>query len=321
MRPVARKAGALAAFIFTLVQAGPAFALHGEAINPNASGVARHYGLLDEAREPWARRLDNALVKIDCNTGNARSAHLAREADGQVRIYTTWHGTAALVNTGAQQVSSSCRILFGSEEETLRTCRLQNLLTPTREDPVRMYRRYYEQFQSGDYAGMFETTRVDWTRFDVICGDSALGRFEQAQLDAAALPVLGRSLAEIETALTGRDVRFVSVGAITLGHNNEPRVYSATVAQQEPGALDTTRSRAHDACVFSNYADVGMSGGFLAAIIDQGTAQERIGLVCVINSQPPPSARRGALFGATLDPDARMMHVEVRNFGAFYPAE
>jgi hypothetical protein len=206
-----------------------------------------------------------------------------------------------------------------------------------------MYRRYYEQYQRGDYAGMFATTRVDWTRFDVACRDSPVGRAERAAIEAAALPVLGRSFDEVETALAGaRDVRFVSVGAITLGQNNEPRVYSAVVAPSQPGALDASRSRAHEACVFSNYADVGMSGGFLAAILDQGTPQERVGLVCVINSQPPPAGRafsrkvdagfrsenaavssRAALAGETaaLDPDTRMMRNEIRNFGAFYPAQ
>jgi hypothetical protein len=303
------------------MQASPAFALHGDPINPGASGVAQHYGLLGSSREPWAQRLNNALVKIDCGTGNSRSAHLAREADGRVRIYTTWHGVAGLVSPGSQQIASTCRILFGPEETSLRSCRMDNMLTPTRENPVRMYRRYYEQFQRGEFDAMFETTRVDWTRFDISCSGDARGATERALLEGAALPVLGRSVSEIEAAIGQSNVQFVSVGAITLGHNNEPRVFSAIVAPAMPGGLDEQRTRAHDACVFSNYADVGMSGGFLAAVINAGTPQEHIGLICVINSQPPPSARRGALFGATLDPDARMMHVEVRNFGAFYPAE
>ena len=301
-------------------QLEPAFALHGEPIDADAHGAARHYGLLNESDEHWARRLNNALVKIDCGD-NARSAHLARESDGTVRIYTTWHGVAPLMRASTQQLPRTCRMRFGPDERRLNACRLANLQSNTREDPVDMYRRYYNNFLSGDYAAMFETTRRDWARFEIDCDNSESGAEERAMLEAAALPILARSLGDIDSLEDQQSLRFVAVGALTLGHNNEPRVFSANIANDAPGMLDRTRSRAHNACIFSNYADVGMSGGFLAAIIDEGGPDERIALVCIINAQPPPNERRGQLSGDRIDPDARMMHVDVRNFGAFYPAE
>lgn len=315
------RAIALAAFALLTAQAAPALALHGDPIRPEARGVERHYDLLSAGGELWRARLDAALIKIDCGTGNARSAHLAREADGGVRVYTTWHGVAGLISPRTSELSQTCRIRFGRDEDMLQACRLVDLDAPTREQPARMYRRYYDQFRAGDYAAMFETTRQDWARFSISCAGGR-GEADYARLQRAALPILGRTLENVEAAIGQARVQYVAVGAITLGDAREPRVMSATIADDQVGRLDLARSSAHQACVFSNYADVGMSGGFLAAIINPGEPSEQIGLVCVINSQPPPRARSGPLSGVPQDdPDARMMHVDVRNFGAFYPAE
>lgn len=290
-----------AALLLTFTPA--AEARRGGAINPDAVGVARYYDMLPtQGGAAWERQLNDALVKISCGDGASRSAHLVRGADGGVRVFTTWHSVANVVNRAGDALSRECRIKFGAQERTISACRLVDLQAGARENPERMYRRYYEHYIRGETAQMFSTPRSDWASLGLTCTDGAA----MAMLSNAALPVLGHDARAIDVAISQTQARFVTVGALNQTYGAEPRVYSARIGVNEFGAFDRAQSAQYGACVYSNYAERGMSGGFLAAVLGAGTPNERVALICVITSEQPHAGQAEA-------------NAPLRNYGAFYP--
>lgn len=292
-------------------------ALHGEPINPNACGVLRYYTPIPaNGGTGWMRKVSDALVSIDCGDGYPRAAHIARGRSGAVRVFTSWHGAAAFTNPQRSSVSSLCQLRFGASEAVMSNCKLANPVSGTTEDPLEMYRRYQEHVEQQDWNERFAIARSDWASFEVRCDASREGQAQRALIEQAAIPTCGAYGSARGPSLSDA-TRFVTAGVIgdQCANGLRRRVIS------DNGNLDSAMSRKYNACVFSNYTDVGMSGGMLAAVTNDGA----VCAVCVINSEMPGTVGWGAA-GRVVDgiPDMSSrseyyLLVEGQNSGTVHP--
>jgi len=284
-------------------------ASHGRPIDPSQCGVRRYYTeFAANGGTGWQRAVNNALVTIDCGDGNPRSAHLVRGSSGAVRVFTSWHGIYNVMSLQRQEMSATCRVVMANQ--TLSSCTLRFAGSGTQENATALYQRYRYHHERNEFAEAFRVAASDYASFALQCSADTEGQRQLAQFNSAALPSCGTTAAALP-GLPNASGGYVSAGVI----RDECSAGRARRVMSRTGAWDAVLSARYNACLFSNYTDVGMSGGMLAAVTGPNSACA----VCIINSEVPGAVSRGGVPDMSANSHNFILG-EAQNSGAFHPA-
>ncbi len=280
---------------------------HGGPIDPKASGVQRYYKLLpakDESR--WRRRINGALASINCGLGVPEiTAHFVRGASGRIRMFSSWHGIAPSVDTRGN-LAKICKVRLGPTTTSLTNCSLVNLQRGSALAPSEIGPEFIRHHDNRNFSAAFQVSQSDWASFELACDGTPAGVSQADLIENSAIPACGHGPADVAATVKGLPAaRFVSVGIIA-----SQRVYS------DRGSWDENLSTRYNACLFSNYTDFGMSGGFLAARLGEGVCS-----VCTINTQSYRMQAADAAGTPSMDTlSERELIGNYQNSGAHYPS-